>query len=129
MNELNDRDRKPWKKFGAKRTDTDESPVVVWHLAGLFTDCKESYSFLDAFREEMRSGSRPVVLNLSEIDHVTSCGAGILGACYCSATNAGRTLCLAGVAERAEAVLSVIGLAKVIKMYPTQEAAIQDLSS
>jgi anti-anti-sigma factor len=129
MNDQPEHDRKPWKKFGAERADTDDLPVVVWQLAGLFTDCKESYSFLDAFREEIRSGNRPVILDLSEIDHVTSCGAGILGACYCSATNAGRTLCLAGVAERAEAVLTVIGLAKVIKMYPSRETAILELST
>ena len=129
MNEQPERDRKPWKKFGAERVDADASPVVIWHLAGLFTDCKESYSFLDAFREEMRSGNKPVVLDLTEIDHVTSCGAGILGACYCSATNAGRTMCLAGVAERAEAVLTVIGLSKVIKMFPSRETAILELSS
>jgi anti-anti-sigma factor len=129
MNDQPERDRKPWNKFGAERADSDDSPVVVWRLAGLFTDCKESYSFLDMFREEMRSGNRPVVLDLSEIDHVTSCGAGILGACYCSATNAGRTMCLAGVAERAEAVLTVIGLTKVIKMYPSREAAIEELTT
>ena len=120
--------RKPWTKFGANRVEGDDSPAVVWHLAGLFTDCKEAYAFLDGFREGVRKEDRPQILDMGEIDHVTSTGAGILAACFCSATNAGKKMCLAGVSERDMAMLKIVGLARVIDIHSTRQEALQDLS-
>ena len=101
---------------------------MIWSLSGLFNDCKESYNFLEIFREEVKSGDRPIIIDLGEVKHVTSCGAGILGACFCSVTNAERKMCLACVPDRALAMLKVIGLAKVLDMYPTREEALHLLN-
>ena len=129
MNDESPSKRKPWNKFAFERVESDVSPAVIWNLSGLFSDCRTSYGFLDAFREEVRDGDRPIVIDLSQVNHVTSCGAGILGACYCSATNAERKMCLAGAPERALMVLQIIGLAKVIDMYETREAALHEITT
>jgi len=127
MNDQQSSQRKPWTKFQSERVHVSAPECVVWHLSGLFTDSKEAYAFLDEFRADLKTGGGPIVLDLAKVDHVTSCGVGILGACHCSATNAGRRICLAGLSERAAAVLSVVGLARVAEIHPNREAALKSL--
>ena len=65
MNDESPSKRKPWNKFAFERVESDVSPAVIWNLSGLFSDCRASYGFLDVFREEVRSGDRPIVIDLN----------------------------------------------------------------
>ena len=104
-----------------------EPPVILWNLVGNFTDCPEAYEFLREFREQMGSGTEAVLVDLSQLDHMSSCGAGILAACLASASNAARRLVFSGLSRRSDSILTVVGLRKVMQIYPTQEAAVQAL--
>jgi anti-anti-sigma factor len=117
-----------YDKFAAERTRIENPPAVMWRLCGNFYDCKEAYAFLDAFRDDVKNSEAPIIVDLEAVDHMSSCGAGILAACYCSASNAKREMYLAGGSRRADAVLTVVGLTRVIETFPNREDALRHVA-
>lgn len=118
-----------WNRFEATCTELDAKQALVYALSGTFTDSKEAYEFLDDLRERARQGTGPIVLDLSDVQHMTSCGVGILAACYTSAANANRSLRIAGMSKRAEAVMRIVGLLAVIPRFASREDALSATTS
>ncbi len=117
-----------WVNFGVERIEHDTPRLLVYRLTGTLSDTKQAYEFLDDFRAQARKCVAPTVVDLKGVGHVTSCGVGILAACYTSAANAGCRMCLTGLSKRVRAVVNVIGLLKAVRDYPSESEAIQKRS-
>jgi anti-anti-sigma factor len=118
----------PWTRFEVTREEIADRDAILWHIAGNFTDCHEAFEFLNEFRTEAARGSGPLILDMRQLHHLTSCGAGIIAACAVSSSNAGRSLAVVGLSARADAVMTVVGLKKAVPTFDTTEDALRGLS-
>jgi anti-sigma B factor antagonist len=117
-----------WSRLEVARVEHESPKVVIYRLKGTLKDSSEAYVFLARLRNETRAGIPSFVINLQEVDNITSAGVGILAACYSSAVNAGRRICLTDLARRADAVLAAVGLLKVMESFATEEDAVRSYS-
>ena len=96
---------------------------VVYRLKGAFTDSKESYGLLEKVREDVAGGVPRVVLDLTNVPHLTSGGIGITCACYTSLLNAERRFALVGVDERSRMMFTAVGLWDRLEHFETLDEA------
>lgn len=113
-----------WNRFSVSSKELEGTDALLYELSGVFTDSPDAYAFLGEFRERVKSGSAPVIVDLTRVDHMSSCGVGILASCFTSALNANRSLRIAGMSKRVESVMRIVGLLKVIPNYASQEEAL-----
>ena len=114
-----------WNKLEVECIEVGKPDVTVYRLSGGLTGSPESYQFLENLRNQTRKHPSPVVINLEQVEHVSSAGVGILAACYTSATNVDRRLCLAHVSNRVRMILDVVKISDVLCIFATEKEAIQ----
>ncbi len=107
----------------------DPRECRVYALSGLVSDHKDAYGFLERFRREVGLDAGPVIVDLTQVTHMTSCGVGILAAAYGSALNAGRAMALVGLGPRLQSLLRVVGLVPIIPCYETCDEAVAAMST
>lgn len=117
-----------WNKLVVERHEVPQAHVTVYRLSGVLTNSTESYAFLDQLSERTRKGPIRIVLNMDQVEHVTSVGVGILAACYTSVTNTGGQIRLAAVPLRARAILNVVKLLETMGEQATEEDAVRSLT-
>jgi anti-anti-sigma factor len=75
-------------------------------------------------QDELRTLSPQVlILDLTAVPYIDSAGLGLIPTYYVSAEREGRTLLLAGVGHRVEAVMGHARIDTLVKIFPTVEAA------
>ncbi len=115
-----------WDKLVVSRAEAAGRTVAVYRFSGNLTSGTESYAFLDTIYAETRKKNPiKVVINLEEVEHVTSAGVGILAACYTSIKNAGGTLCLTGMNNRVRVILNVVRFLDIVPSAPNEDEAIR----
>jgi len=117
-----------WDKLTVERIERPEAGVSIYRMSGLLSNTPESYAFLDDFSRRVRKGEHRVVLNIENVEHVTSAGVGILAACYTSLTNAGGKMALAVVPHRARVILSILKMLEFLGDHASEEEAVQAVS-
>jgi anti-anti-sigma factor len=81
-----------------------------------------------SFQNEFRAIKPQVlILDLSETPYMDSAGLGLIMNYYVSAEGSGRKMLLASVNERVLSLLEMTKVDKVLKSYPTAEAAEESL--
>lgn len=104
--------------------DLEETPgstdeVAVYQLKG-----KLSLETVTEFLPKIRQETAPhVVLDMSGVNFLDSAGVGALVSLFVSRRNQGKTFALAALSPRAEAVVSVAGLQKLLPISRTVEEA------
>ena len=99
--------------------------VQVHVLQGIFTDCPAAYDFLTELRAELAEPGGDVVLDVTDVAHMTSGGVGMLAALVSAARDSGRTLHVAGARSRLTAILQVTRLLPIIPVHDTLEQALR----
>jgi len=75
-------------------------------------------------QEELRSlAPQVLILDLTAVPYIDSAGLGLIPTYYVSAGRDGRTLLLAGVSPRVEAVMGHARIDTLVKTFPTVAAA------
>lgn len=118
-----------WKKLEVVRTEHPDPPAVLFRLSGILTNSPEGYALLDSVQECARHRVRNVVLNLSDLDRITSAGVGIIAASYTSMVNAGGRLALTSIPKPVEMVLNVVRFLTVVEHFETEDAALRHLAA
>lgn len=114
-----------WDKLHVERADRPQVGAIVFRLSGGLDSSPESYAFLESVQEAARAGSVRIVINLAQVNVMTSAGVGILAACFTSVTNAGGRMCLAGATGRASVILNVVRMLDVVSSAPTEDEAVR----
>jgi anti-anti-sigma factor len=109
----------------AHRSDLPEHEAVVYRMGGVLGETESCYHFIDEVRRALDEAPRRLVLNLREIEMLTSSGVGIIATCFTSARNAGKTFGLCCVPKHALKVLEVCGLKALLPIHETEEAALR----
>ena len=100
-------------------TDGKSEGTTILKLVGPLT-----LSTIFGFQNEFRSNAPQVmIVDLSETPYMDSAGLGLLMNYYVSAESHGRKLLLAGVNERIDSLLEMTKVHKILKSYPTVDAA------
>jgi anti-anti-sigma factor len=113
-----------WDKLQVERADRADAGVVVFRLGGMLDSGPESYAFLEQVQFEAHKAPARVVLDLKNVNLITSAGVGIIAACFTSVSNAGGKLCIASVQGRAQTILNVVRILDVIASAPDEDAAV-----
>jgi anti-anti-sigma factor len=93
--------------------------TMILKLAGPLT-LSTMFSFQDQFRAMK---PKVLILDLSEMPYMDSAGLGLVMNYYVSADSRGRTILLASVNERVQALLQMTKVDSVLKSFPTVAAA------
>lgn len=107
-----------------KFSHRDVSGGVAVDLKGKLTGGPEAESFRDLFRGFAEQGQKNVVVNLKDVDWISSTGIGILMRGYKSIREAGGHFVLCNVGERTQQVFNVLRLYDIFEIVDTEESAI-----
>jgi len=108
-------------EFAAERPDAS---TVVYRLHGTLHGTAEGYAFQDDVRRRFTEGTRQLVVDLADVDHVDSSGIGIFATIVASARNTGARFAIAAMPARVEQVMRVVRLLDVIECGATVEDAL-----
>jgi len=113
-----------WQKLEVERAVDPRSHATMFRLKGVLTDSDEGLEFFETVRAEARAKPGSIVINLRDVDYITSAGVGVLASCYTSAMRSGANLALAELQTRPRAELRVVRLLTVIPEFETEQAAL-----
>lgn len=103
--------------------------VIVLELSGplqMGVECKQLEL---AFDEILRENHARVVLDLSSLTKLDSCGLGKIVNCFSRLKSTGGSLCLTGTTRMIEGVLKLAHADRFLKCYPTVLAAAESFSA
>lgn len=78
----------------------------------------------DALTKLLDANRNQIVLNLQNVDYMSSAGLRALVKGYQAAKKSGGDLRLASVSEPVEVILRTVGMMQMLQMYPTEQEAI-----
>jgi anti-sigma B factor antagonist len=102
--------------------------VTILELTGplqIGVECKQLEL---AFDELLRDGHTRVVLDLSRLTKLDSCGLGKIVNCFSRLKTAGGALCLAGTTGMIDGVLKLAHADRFLKAYPTSREAAESFT-
>ena len=98
--------------------------VSVVELDGRIVLGDESNSVRERLKGLITSGTKKIVLNMSNIKYIDSAGLGALVAAHVSAKTQGASVRLCNLGQKFHEVLQVTRLLTVFDVYDTQAAAV-----
>ena len=104
--------------------DTDSTrEISVMNVRGRIDS--ETAPELDAALTKLLQGNRnKIVLNLQNVDYMSSAGLRAIVKAYQAAQKSGGDVHLAAVSQPIEVILRTVGMMQMLKMYPTDQEAI-----
>ena len=103
--------------------------VIILELTGplqMGVECKQLEL---AFDELLRKGHTRVVLDISKLTKLDSCGLGKIVNCFSRLKTAGGLLCLAGTPGMIDGVLKLAHADRFLKAFPTSREAAESLTN
>ena len=104
----------------------EEMDVCVVHLGEEIT-CDNHRKFADTIDSILDEGTMDVVLDLSNVNYITSRGLGTIVGAYTVLKRRGGNLVLAGANEEVLRSLAITRLDKVLTLVPSRAAALKSL--
>ena len=108
------------------RRDIDGGVVI--DLKGKLTGGPEAESFRELFKQVVADDVKNVIVNLKEVDWISSTGIGIMMRGYQTVREANGEFILVHVGERTQQVFNVLRLHDIFKIMNTEEEAIAEIS-
>ncbi len=113
----------PMRQLQVEHISSQDGRSLVYRLRGVLGESTYSYEFGEELRQRLKDGPQRVVLNLEQLEYITSAGVGIIAAAFTSARRTDKTLVLAGVPKHVRRVLDICGILDVLKAYDTEAEA------
>ncbi|MCA9751817.1 MAG: STAS domain-containing protein [Gemmatimonadetes bacterium] len=111
--------------FAVRTIEPSPEGVRIFRIAGIFGSGTREYEFLEDVRADLADDIKTVILDLSEVTHLTSGGIGVVAAVFTAARDAERSMMLAGSSSRSVAAMKVSGLLPIIPTFDSVDAALQ----
>ena len=113
-----------WKAMEWQTAVDAASGIRVYRLTGVLTDSRDAYTLIEQVRAEVRSDPHPVLLNLAEVEQLTSAGVGMVATLYTSAQNAKSVFALCGPTVRTRHLLEIVHLLQFIPVFDNEAEAL-----
>jgi anti-anti-sigma factor len=97
---------------------------LVYRLSGVLGESSYSYDFSEELRNRLKDGPDRIVLNLENLEYITSSGVGIIAAGFTSAMRSEKQFVLCSVPKKVRRVLDICGILDVVKAYDTEDGAL-----
>ena len=110
-----------WAELDFERITPENPHVILYRLSGALTGSKQSYDFLETVKRDIKTGFTTVVINLSQVERITSSGIGIVCTCLTSAQSADGRLIIVGVSERNQALMRSVGVWAVVTHFASED--------
>ena len=107
-----------------KFTQRDYKDYVVIDLKGKLTGGPEAETFRDLFKALVQQGKTKVILNLKDIEWISSTGIGIMIRGYKTVREAGGDFVIVRIGERTQQVFNVLRLDHIFKIADTEDDAV-----
>lgn len=111
-----------------ERFHFDEEPledgVRVFHAHGRLCDQSPCFEFQESACRAVKDETRGVVIDLAGVDHLDSCGIGILAAIVASSRNAGHPVVLSAAPPPVERILDSIWFLNLVEHTATLDEGI-----
>ena len=112
-------------KFSQREIDG----IVVLDLKGKMTGGPEAESFRELFKALVKEDKKNIVINLKDVDWISSTGIGILMRAYKTIREVDGEFILVHVGERTQQIFNVMELYRIFKIVDTEEDALKQLSA
>lgn len=103
--------------------------VSIIHLEGDFLDELDQEKLRMQVRELVEAGNLHIVIDLTHVVHINSCGLGSIVCALTTLRKASGDLCLAGSGKFVKGLLHITQLDGIFRIYSTVEEAIADIQS
>src|ERR1700756_5889584 len=108
-----------------KLTKRTVDGILAFGCSGRIVFGDESSLIRDEVKKAIADGNKRIVLNLGEISYIDSGGLGTLVALHTTAHNAGGSIKLANLTQRAGGLMQVTKLLTVFEVYNSEYAALE----
>jgi len=98
--------------------------IRIYRMAGVLTDSRDAPKLIEVVRSDLRSDPRPILLDLSGVELMTSAGVGMVAAIFASAHNAGKAIALTGLNARTRQILTVVRMLQFIRAFENESEAL-----
>ncbi len=118
-----------WKKFDLSTTHIQRGEVEVSKIkidgyldSSTFPRLQEYLSSLVA------QGQYRLLLDLSDLDYISSAGLGVLMGMLREVRDKGGDLKIVNMSEKIERVFNLLGFSRILRLYSAEERAVDDFS-
>ncbi len=101
-----------------------DGKTLVYRLRGILGESTYSFEFLEEIRRKVKEGATRIILNLEQLEYITSSGVGVIAAAYTSARRAERAFALVSVPKRVRRVLDICGVFDAVADFGSEEEAV-----
>ena len=116
------------KNLEWERVVDEEKGVLIYRLDGVMGDTDGAFRLHDVLREDLEATGEGVmmrvVLDMGNIEFLSSTGIGIVASCHTTAAAAGKVFVLSAVPRQAARVLDITGVGGIVPRYETEADAI-----
>ena len=110
-----------------RETHADDS-VVVYHIRGVLGESTGSFELLEEIKSGLKASPRHVVLDLDEVELITSTGIGLVANCMTDAREQERTLAICSAKKAVDRALHLMGYVDLIPRFDSVDAALASLT-
>lgn len=96
-----------------------ESGAMIFSVSGNLHGTTEGYALQDEVRQRFSTGTRKIIIDLSYVGRIDSCGIGILAAVAMSAQNNGSGLVLSSLPDR---IVQILGVTNFLEFVESAES-------
>ncbi|MHC5010815.1 MAG: STAS domain-containing protein [Planctomycetota bacterium] len=111
-------------ELGVERIEKDEGRTRIYRLRGVLGETHFAYELADEMREALQGDLERLILNLSQVEHITSSGVGVVATGFTSAQRARKTFRLVGVTPRVRRILDLSGILGLVQQFETEDEAL-----
>ena len=110
-----------------KRRDVDDAVVV--DVKGQLTGGPEAETFRELFRSIIADGKKNVIVNLKDVEWISSTGIGIMIRGYKTVREADGHFILVHVGDRTRQIFNVLRLYDIFMILETEEQALEFIAN
>jgi len=107
----------------------DVNDAVVVDVKGQLTGGPEAETFRDMFKSIVADGKKNVIVNLKDVEWISSTGIGIMIRGYKTVREADGHFILVHVGERTQQIVNVLRLYDIFKILETEEQALEFIAN
>ena len=115
--------------FSAEHIIHDDGKIVLCRLQGELVGNNKSWEFLNELRREAEEGSANVILNMADLQFITSAGIGVIAAACATATKLHKSIVFSDVRGPVKRALDLVGIFGKVDSYDNDEDAFHAIRS
>ena len=119
-----------WKKFELDTTSTTagEKPIQKVRISG-YLDSSTFPQLQEHLNNLMKQGNLHYLLDLENLDYISSAGLGVLMGILREVREKDGDLKIVNMSEKIERVFYLLGFSRLMKVYSTEEEALESFQS